>query len=77
MTWGPPSPPLLAALDRADLIGALRDAPGLAGSLRSHDHSPHGSSHPKSRSQPLNVVDRRLAGIGDEWPHLGVYDPRP
>ncbi|MFF4933424.1 hypothetical protein ACFY2H_31715 [Streptomyces griseofuscus] len=30
LRWGPPSAPLLAALDRAGLIGALRDAPGLA-----------------------------------------------
>ncbi len=30
LRWGPPSPPLLAALDRADLIGALRGAGGRA-----------------------------------------------
>ncbi|WP_062012244.1 hypothetical protein [Streptomyces hygroscopicus] len=33
---GPPSPPLLAALDRTDLIGALRAAPGLAQGTAAH-----------------------------------------
>ncbi|MEU4077727.1 hypothetical protein [Streptomyces venezuelae] len=34
LRWGPPSPPLLAALDRADLIGALRG--GLAREAAGH-----------------------------------------
>ncbi|WP_274036751.1 hypothetical protein [Streptomyces sp. MMBL 11-1] len=36
LRWGPPSPPLLAALDRADLIGALRGAGGLARDAAGH-----------------------------------------
>ncbi|MFC8704902.1 hypothetical protein ACFUIV_22325 [Streptomyces anulatus] len=36
LRWGPPSPPLLAALDRADLIGALRGADGLAPGAAGH-----------------------------------------
>nr|WP_181411994.1 hypothetical protein [Streptomyces sp. F12] len=36
LRWGPPSPPLLAALDRADLIGALRGAHGLAREAAGH-----------------------------------------
>ncbi|WP_225828798.1 hypothetical protein [Streptomyces naphthomycinicus] len=36
LRWGPPSPPLLAALDRADLIGALRSAYGLARDAAGH-----------------------------------------
>ncbi|MFI1189645.1 hypothetical protein [Streptomyces californicus] len=33
---GPHHPPLLAALDRAGLIGVLRDAPGLAQGAAGH-----------------------------------------
>ncbi|WP_181802479.1 hypothetical protein [Streptomyces shenzhenensis] len=36
LRWGPPSPPLLAALDRADLLGVLRDAEGLAPDAAAH-----------------------------------------
>lgn len=36
LRWGPSSPPLLAALDRAGLIGALRDASGLAQGAAGH-----------------------------------------
>ncbi|MFF8992615.1 hypothetical protein ACF09H_22300 [Streptomyces sp. NPDC014983] len=36
LRWGPPSRPLLAALDRADLIGALRGAHGLAREAAGH-----------------------------------------
>lgn len=36
LRWGPHHPPLLAALDRAGLIGALRDAPGLAQGAAGH-----------------------------------------
>ncbi|MGC5400718.1 hypothetical protein ACPXCP_33855 [Streptomyces sp. DT20] len=36
LRWGPHHPPLLAALDRADLIDALRDAPVLAQGAAGH-----------------------------------------
>ncbi|MEU5137021.1 hypothetical protein [Streptomyces californicus] len=36
LRWGPHHPPLLAALDRAGLIGALRDASGLAQGAADH-----------------------------------------
>jgi hypothetical protein len=72
----PPTPPTSLARPPAPRrIRNRHDHTGPPGCVT--DHSPHDSSRPKSLSQPLGVVDRGPACADGEWPHLGVYDPRP
>jgi hypothetical protein len=90
LRWGPTSPPLLAALDRGDLLGALRDDPGLA---------PHAADHtaaalladPALLGEPTAcwaelaggtgdgaaAVSRLLEAIAARTPRTGAKSPLP